>query len=236
MNEVIEIHPAQLSILRTLRHSNSARYTDLRHPTALDSDIFKFHLLKLVKQKFIEKQINGEYSLTIKGKEFANNLSKIKPSVQKQPKLSVAIIASKQTTNGQLYLFQKRYRNPFYGFWGAITGPVQWGQSIEETAKYEFEKQTGLSATYEVKFFHRKTDFNLATDKILEDKLFAIVEAKNLKGVIKNKWSGGFNSWMNLSELEKQGRHFSASYDLICALNQGKKYTSENAFYSETDY
>jgi predicted transcriptional regulator/ADP-ribose pyrophosphatase YjhB (NUDIX family) len=236
MKEVIEIHPAQLSILRTLRHLKSARYTDLRHPTALDSDIFKFHLRKLVNQKFIEKQSNGDYLLTIKGKEFANNLSKIKPTIQKQPKLSVAIVARKQTSNGRLYLFQKRYRNPFYGYWSTITGPVQWGQPFEETAKYEFEKQTGLSATYEVKFFHRKTDFNEATGEILEDKLFAVLEAKDLKGLIDNKWSGGLNAWMSLDELEKQHKHFNSLRDLISALNQGKKYSCEKAFYSESDY
>jgi predicted transcriptional regulator len=236
VSSVKELHKAQISILSNLRHSQTARYSILMRPTGLESDVFKFHLKKLVHQKFIDKNEQGEYVLTPSGKEFANNLSKVAPTVQKQPKLSVAIIASKKMKNKKVYLFQERRRNPFYGFWGCLTGPVQWGQPFKETARYEFEKQTGLKAEYGVKSFHRKTDINEMTGEILEDKLFAIVEASNIKGEIDNKWSGGFNAWTTLDELENQEKYFKSSRDLVNLLESNNSYSSENAFYSDIDY
>jgi predicted transcriptional regulator len=236
MNSVKELHRAQASILRSLRYSNAARYSALMRPTGLESDVFKFHLRKLVHQKFIDKDEQGEYFLTPSGKEFANNLSKVNLAVQKQPKLSVAIIASKETPSGTVYLLQKRKRNPFYGFWGFITGPVQWGSSIEETAAYELKKQTGLIANCEVISFHRKTDLSASNGEILEDKLFAVVVATKIIGDVENKWSGGFNEWMSLDDLEKQEKHFKSSRDLVNMLIQGNIYSAEKSFYADADY
>jgi ADP-ribose pyrophosphatase YjhB (NUDIX family) len=205
-------------------------------PTGLDSDVFKFHLRKLVHQKLVEKQSDGQYALTLRGKEFANNLSRTDFTVQKQPKLSVAIIAKKQTSDGVVYLFQKRQRNPYYGFWGILTGPIQWGEQIEETAKREFEKQTGLSAMYKIQSFYRKTDYEKDTRGLLEDKLFVVIEATDIRGEITNKWAGGFNAWMSISELENQPKYFASSHDLIQMAQPGKKYSSEKAFYKRADY
>jgi predicted transcriptional regulator/8-oxo-dGTP pyrophosphatase MutT (NUDIX family) len=233
---VDELHKAQVSILWSLRHTTSARYSSLMRPTGLESDVFKFHLRKLLNQKIIEKNLSGEYFLTKHGKEFANNLSKAKPAIQKQPKLSVAIIASRDTSSGKLYLFQKRRRNPFYGFWGCITGPVQWGEDIEETAKREFKKQTGLSASYKVHSFYRKSDYDQEAGELLEDKLFAVIKATDVQGGIDNSWHGGFNTWMSLDELEEQEKYFKSSRDLINMLDSDRKYSAEKALYFKTDY
>src|SRR4051812_36888018 len=107
----MELHAFQISILRTLRHTRSARYTDLRIPTNLESDAFKFHLRRLVILQYVHKLDSGQYELTPKGKELANNLSKLLPHIQKQPKLSVAIIAVKYVNQIPTYLFQQRLRN-----------------------------------------------------------------------------------------------------------------------------
>jgi predicted transcriptional regulator/ADP-ribose pyrophosphatase YjhB (NUDIX family) len=234
--QIKELHSAQVSILRTLRHNESVRYSVLMRPTTLESDVFKFHLRKLVHQKYVEKKTTGEYLLTSKGKEFANNLSKTELTVQKQPKLSVAIIASKHTKDGSLYLVQKRFRNPFYGFWGCISGPVQWGEPIEVTARREFEKQTGLSASYKVKSFYRKGAYDKDTDEILEDKLFAVVEAINVKGQLNNAWPGGFNTWMSSAELEAQEKYFNSSRRFIDIVGSKTIYSSEKALYKNKDY
>jgi DNA-binding HxlR family transcriptional regulator len=41
------MHRFEVSILRTLRWSDTARFSDLMRPTGLSSDVFKFHLRKL---------------------------------------------------------------------------------------------------------------------------------------------------------------------------------------------
>lgn len=232
----MEMHAAQVSVLRTLRHVQSARYTDLRLPTGLESDAFKFHLNKLVSTGYATKLGSGEYVLTANGKEFANNLSDLRPSIQKQPKLSVAIIAARSIDGEKKYLLQQRRRNPYYDFWGCITGPVQWGESIESTAKHEFEKQTGMTACYKVKAFSRQTDFAAETNDLLEDKLFAVVEATGVTGEITNAWQKGFNAWMKLDDLRKQKKYFAPVYDFIEMLENDEHYRSQKCRYVRDEY
>jgi hypothetical protein len=189
-----------------------------------------------VSLKLIEKLQSGEYMLTAGGKEFANNLSKYAPRVQKQPKLSITIIASKMTKDGKVFLFQKRRRSPHYGFWGCITGPVRWGESFENAAKREFEKQTGLKATYKVSSFHRKTDYEPNSEELLEDKLFAIIEASHISGEITNSWAGGFNVWMSLVELESKEKYFGSTREILGLAESEINYSSEEAFYTNSEY
>ena len=231
-----ELHKAQVSILRTLRHNPSARYTTLRRPTGLESDVFKFHLRKLLHQKYVRKLESGAYHLTPTGKEFANNLSDARRTAQKQPKLSVVIVASKDFDGTKKYLCQKRLRNPFYGFWGCLSGPVQWGESLEAAARREFEKQTGMTATYAVGSFYRETDYATDADAILEDKLFAVMKATEVVGEITNVWSKGLNAWMTLEELEMQDKYFTATRNFVKLLETRKSYQAGGVDYKQTEY
>lgn len=232
----MEIHPAQASILRTLRHAQSARYTDLRLPTNLESDAFKFHLSKLVSARYIRKLDSGKYGLTASGKEFANNLSKKQPSIQKQPKLSVVIIATRKFEGVTKYLIQQRRRNPYYDYWGCITGPVQWGEPIETTARREFEKQTGMTASYTLRAFYRQTDLSDEMGDLLEDKVFAVIEAADVAGDITNAWAKGFNMWMTLDELQKQEKRFASTGVFTEMLENGEYYRSQEDHYALNEY
>jgi len=230
------LHRAQVSILRTLRHSPDARYTMLMRPTGLDSDVFKFHLRKLMHQKYVRKLESGAYELTPSGKEFANNLSKAEPMIQKQPKLSVAVIAYREVGDKKEYLFQKRLRSPFYEFWGCISGPVQWGEPVEATAERELRKQTGLTAEFTARAFCRKSDYDSDSKILLEDKLFTIVEAANIEGELSNAWTKGLNAWMTLADLKKQEKYFSSTLEFIDMLDTNRIYKALDVFYEQDDY
>lgn len=232
----MELHPAQVSILQTLRHAQSARYTDLQLPTSLESDTFKFHLYRLIKLQYVQKRIPGRYELTAAGKELANNLDQLQSRTQKQPKLSVAIIASRYNAGNAEYLFQQRLRHPFYGFWGTLSGPIQLAESVETTARREFEKQTGMTGHYTVRAFYRKTDYVAETNVLLEDKLFTVVEVSDVRGKITNTWQKGHNAWMTLEELEAQDKYFLSTSAFIRLLKQPMQYVTEMARYNADDY
>jgi predicted transcriptional regulator len=231
-----EIHKTQLLILRTLRHSSEARYTDLMKPTGMDSDVFKFHLRKLVSLGYVTKNDDSLYKLTATGKEFSNNLSRVEPTVQKQPKLSVIIVARRAAKSQDEYLVQKRLREPFFGHWSFISGPVQWGESFEDAAGRELLKQAGLRAKFEVNGFYRKTDYLETSNDLLEDKLFAVVEARDIEGDISNAWSKGENTWMDMSEYTKQDKYFDSTLDFISMIRDSKPYISQNATYCTQEY
>jgi predicted transcriptional regulator len=232
-----QLHKVEVSILYSLRHTESARFTTLMRPTGLVSDTFKFHLRKLINLGHVEKRPAGDYHLTAKGKEFANNLDNTKLSVQKQPKLSVLLVVKKQGDDGdELFLVQKRLRRPFLGFWGCISGPVQWGEEAEETAERELRKQTGLGGSFKVRSFYRKRDYGTGSDVLLEDKLFFIVAVSDIKDELSNAWSGGHNEWMTVNELSQQKDRFDSSLDAIRILQTGSTYVSQKAYYDLTKY
>lgn len=211
----ITLHPSQIQILYTLRHSHTARYTDLRLPTGMESDVFKFHLRNLVKARYVHKTTDGHYQLTAAGKEYANALGDNKTSF-KQPKISLVIIVSRQSPKDETeYLFQQRLRQPFWGFWGLIGGPAEWGTAFETTAVHELHKQTGLYAQLSVSGMLRKQDYAEGSKEILEDKLFIIMSAQEVEGTLATTWSGGNNKWLTLSELCQQEQYFAESEQLL---------------------
>lgn len=230
-----KLHQAELSILRTLRRTTSARFSDLMKPTGIQSDSFKFYIRKLIKLEYIEKQHQGDYKLTAKGKEFANNLDDTTLMIQKQPKLSVLIIAS-NPGDPSLFLFQSRQRHPYYGFYGFISGPVRWGEDLEVAARREFTKQTGLEATFCVKGFYRQKDHDISSDSLLEDKLFAIVEAIPESKRLENIWPGGQNQWMTLDSYTRKEKRFPATDNVLTMLNDNKTYCSYDAYCSPQEY
>lgn len=206
-------------------------------PTGLQSDTFKFHLRKVAKLGYIEKTTTGQYQLTPRGKEFANNLDESRLTTQRQPKLSVLLIIKKPVRHDEpLFLFQKRLRNPFFGFWSCIGGPIQWGQDAEATAAKELKKQTGLTAVCKVQSFYRKRDYDDTTDLLLEDKLFIILQATKVEGELANTWHGGLNKWMTVHEFKQQPKYFSSVCEAIDMLDTGKTYTTQVAHYSSLDY
>ena len=235
MNLQLPLHPSRLQVLYALRHAPHARYTDLMRATGLESDVFKFHLRALTQNMLVRKNNDGTYSLTTKGKEFANNLDETSGQRDRSPKLSMIIIASSKKDDEDVYLFHQRHRNPFYGYWGFLSGPVIWGRSIEDSAKGEFLKQTGLSAMFRVYGFCRVRDYLAPDSALIEDKLFAIVIASVEQDKLQ-AWHGGANQWMTPSELAHQSKYFKMTENIFNHIEQGSSYFELDNIYSPDDY
>lgn len=228
-----DIHQVQVSVLRLLRRNHSARFSTLMQPTGLTSDDFKFHVRSLMRKKLVDKTAAGDYVLTIAGKEFANNLDEPARRTQKQPKLSVIVVAARTNAADQTeYVMQQRLRQPYMQYWGCISGPVRWGESFEDAASRELGKQTGLTATMHVVSFLRSRDYEDRAGLLLEDKLFTVVHA-TLDGAddtLCNEWQAGLNRWMSVEELKRQARYFSAS---VSAIELVSKHLTGGAVKSE---
>lgn len=231
-----ELHKVHVGILHALRRTESARFSTLMSPSGLKSDAFKFYLRKLIDLGYVIKNTDGSYQLTASGKEFANNLDEQRRTPQRQPKLSVLIIATKLINGERHILLQRRLRNPFYGFWSLIGGPVQWGDDFTATAARELKKQTGLTANFKVRSFYRKRDYQLGTSHLLEDKLFVVIEATHITGDIQNTWSGGFSQWMTPAQLREQAKYFDSTAEIISTYPDAPMFTSRKVRYDTADY
>lgn len=198
MSHEVDIHSAQTAILRDLLFHPSANFATLQKSTGLDSDHFKFHIKRLLELGYVEKTEENHYTLTVMGKEYANRLDTDDNTIEKQPKISVALII--ENAEGK-FLAQQRLKQPFYGFWGRATGKVRWGETLLEAAARELMEEAGLTADLRVSGFYHKMDYEEGSDKLLEDKLFCIVYGSNPQGEMIIDDEGHHNEWLTNEEL-----------------------------------
>ncbi|MBN1168346.1 NUDIX hydrolase [Candidatus Woesebacteria bacterium] len=196
----IEIHEYQISILRELLFKPNARFRDLKKVN-IENDLFSFHLRQLLKYSLIEKK-DGKYSLTTKGKEFANRMDTDKLKLERQAKVAVALHPVRKR-NGELqHLVHKRLKEPFYGWCGSQSGKIRWGETPLQAAKREMKEETGLTGRFTLKaiihYHHIHKD-----GRFLEDKYFWVYKVNSLKGKLKKKVEEGENIWMTESEYRK---------------------------------
>lgn len=192
-------HPIQKSILLKLIHKPEATFTDLLGGER-DSNKFAYHLGKLETLEIIKKH-NNRYTLSEKGKKLSAFIEGDTGKTAKFPTFNhVLIIKDKDKI-----LVQKRLKEPFYGYWGLISGKINYGYNIEECAKRDIKEETGLTAAKSklIGINQAKTteDENLAFHHIM-----FYVELSDISGTLKEKTHKGENRWMTVDEFKSQHR------------------------------
>jgi len=200
-----DVHPIQAGILRELLFVTEAGFGQL-NKKKVGTDLFSFHLKQLIGWKLVAKT-GTKYSLTTKGKEFANQFDTDKIEVEKQAKVAVLIVISKSTGSEINFLLQQRKKQPYFGYWGFVTGKLRWGETILEGAKRELVEETGLSAELRIAGIKHKMDYD-QNGNILEDKYFWVILATETKGELMTEFEGGTNVWMSKEKIESQTQLF----------------------------
>jgi len=214
MSLEVKVHDAQMVILRELLFHPSVSFAKLQKITGMSSDHFNFHLQKLIELKLVEKVSRGTYSLSPRGKEYANKLDTDSNTVERQPKTAVILAIERLKKDGtKEYLFQERLKQPYFGFWGFATGKVRWGETITQTAERELLEETGLLADHRVAGVYHELVYQQETGEQLEDKIFFVVQCTNTKGKLLEAFEGGRNSWMTREEALVQPKIFT-SFDI----------------------
>lgn len=193
------MHQAQVAIMHVLLFRPSAPFAELQKASGLSSDHFSFHIKQMLDQDVLRKNKAGEYELTHKGKEFANRFDTDAKTIERQPKSAVLLMVERE--DGK-FLTQQRLKQPFYGYWGRMSGKIRWGETMLQAAERELMEETGLTADLEFKGVYHKMDYNQLTGEILEDKIFFIVAGKNPKGTLLEKFDGGRNAWLTMEEVK----------------------------------
>ena len=210
-----KLHKAQSAILYTLQYATRAKYSELQKAAAMESDVFKFHVRKLVRIGHILKADDGLYELTAEGKAFVSRLDKGTGREIEQPKSSMLMVVR----CGDYILGHRRDREPFNGFWGIASAPVLRGMPLTQSASRELKKQTGIETTFRVAGSYRVIDKN-THGNVLEDKIFAVMVADVDRLTPPHRWSGGFSEWMPVAELLVKPQLFpitSAIFEMLAA-------------------
>ena len=194
----LKIHDFQASILKELLFHPQARFRDLKK-VDVTSDHFTFHINHLIQAGLITKNA-GKYSLTVKGKEFANRLDTDSLQFERQAKIAVALHAVRINNKVTEYLIHHRLKEPFFGWYGSHTGKVRWGENPLECAQREFLEETGLTGDFSHKGIVHYHHFH-QNGQLLEDKYFWVYKIKNTKGSLKEKVPEGENIWMTEKQI-----------------------------------
>ena len=136
------MHPYRRHILHELALSSGARRFSELKPEGTESNVFIYHLKKLVAEGFIKKLERG-YCLAAAGKRYVEKLSMASFEPRLQPKIVTLVICKDAQGRHLLYT---RKRQPFYALVGFPYGKVHFGETVAEAAVRELREKTGLSA------------------------------------------------------------------------------------------
>lgn len=231
------IHPAQVTILRKLLFTPGERFTHLQAACGLTSAHLTFHIDSLIKSGLIEQRQNT-YTLTAKGKEYANRLAKDDQPIGMQPKMSVLLQAERHNQGQREFLIQQRLKHPHYGFYGRISGKVCLGEPLADTAQRILYEEAGLTARFSFVALLRKYDYEEKTATLLEDKIFAVMKATELQGELTQEWAGGRNMWLTAETFLKLDPAvcFKSARDFMSSPDKSTLYHEESNIYLDNQY
>ena len=227
-----QLHPAHVAILRVLLFAPNARFAELQKESLLGSDHFNYYLKQLLEEGFIVKE-DDAYSLTMKGKEFANRFDTDARTVERQPKVAVCLVIH----DGQgRTIVQQRLKQPYYGYWGRPTGKIRWGETVVQAASRELMEETGLTATWIMRGTYHKMDYNKQTGEMLEDKIFFVFHGTDPQGEMLTEFEGGRNAWFTADEIKKLDPTFITAESGINELEGPMFFTETRYEYDSKEY
>ncbi|OGM31012.1 hypothetical protein A2630_01610 [Candidatus Woesebacteria bacterium RIFCSPHIGHO2_01_FULL_44_10] len=196
-----QLHEIQLEILKKLLFADKLRFTDMKPDPEMENNQFTFHLDQLIEFDYIQKGPR-HYSLTSKGKEYANRMDTDKTKIALQSKVSAWVCCSRQKNDQAQYLIYTRLKQPFYGCQGFLSGKVRYGEKIIDAAKRELKEETGLTGEPQIIMIKHYLVYNKNYKELLEDKFMFLCLVKNPKGKLKANNEGKFE-WVGEKDLKR---------------------------------
>lgn len=184
------IHPLQATILEKLLYSTWMTFTELQWDKSLPTNQLSFHINTLLHEWYIEKN-DIIYTLTTKGKEYANAKDSHTEKEHKFQKVWTIIVCSRTGDNHEKeYLFYTRKKHPFYGKQWFPTGKIRRGETPVQTAARELTEESWLSGNAQlISLFHFINKD--AENDVIEDKYLFLCSIKEPTGELiqSNEWS-----------------------------------------------
>lgn len=189
-------HETERQILLKLIHNPELSFNELWAKQG-ESNKFAYHVNKLEEKGLIKKSQKG-YQLTDEGKKLSAFIEGDSGTRAEFPTLTVVVLVK----NGDKYLCQKRLKEPFYGYWGVVSGKINFGQNLFECATRDLYEEAGLKANdWKLKGIEQVKTYQ--EGKLLFHHYMLIVETDKFSGTLKERTHKAEHKWLTLEEYEK---------------------------------
>lgn len=139
-------HHIQKQILFRLAFEESLTFSELK-PDDLDNKLFTYHLHKVVGAGFVEKNEDGHYRLTAKGRRVGKGaLQKDDRFIDRAYSLLILVVRNQQ---GEWLLF-KRASQPLLGYTGFMQAKPQNGIPVIVAAQQALKENANLEGDFSV--------------------------------------------------------------------------------------
>ncbi len=193
-------HEMQRKILLRLIHSPTLSFNDLWAKDG-ESNAFAYHLNKLESLNLVAKSQHGLYELTDEGRKLSAFIEGDTGKQAEFPTLTVVMLVRK----GNLYLCQKRLKEPFFGIWSLVSGKINFGLNVFECAQRDLLEETGLTAAgWTLKAVEQTKTFE--GSKLLFHHYMFIVETEKTEGNLKEKTHKAEHAWLTLEQYRNSER------------------------------
>jgi 8-oxo-dGTP diphosphatase len=219
------MHKTKSKIIRYLQYHPRARFNELKQQS-VNSNKLSYHVNGLDKEGLIENN-EGKYSLTLEGKRLLNFLSKENSPGRRQP---VSVVAMLVKNKGR-FLFQKRQKDPWFGYWLLIGGKVEFGDSLTESCAKELYEETGLKG--KLRFFGMVSSRSYNQGKLAYHVHLFCYNVTGISGRLKIRLKEGKNQWLSPKDIEKLKIH-PLDY-LIYSKRKEKNWLAEQDEFYEGD-
>jgi ADP-ribose pyrophosphatase YjhB (NUDIX family) len=228
-----QLHEIQLQILKKLLFARSLRYHETKPDKEIENNQFQFHLDQLTEMGLVKKDVEG-YSLTNKGKEYANRIDESENALKLQAKISVWVCCTRRFEGKLQFLIYTRLKQPFYGCQGYLCGKVRYGEKINGAAIRELKEETNLEGKDPkiVAIKHYRV-FDKKSQELLEDKFMFLVLIENPEGELINNNEGKFE-WVSEDKLmDYVANPFEDKKDFLHQIQLIKEYDGITRFFEE---
>lgn len=200
----------KIRILNKLMFVEKISYSELEKVTS-NHDLFNYHLKELLKSEFITKE-DKNYSLTAKGRQFVS-LMEEDGALQKQFKVGMFINVVRKEKGTYQLLLHKRLKHPHYGYIGAVTGKLKWGQNLEQNMRRELMEEIGMEVKkYSILGVVREI-FLDPQSKVSGDGVFFVIVVEEWEGEIRSKSEEGEYFWHDIDKILELDKIFRKGFE-----------------------